>query len=250
MWCAEPIPSIGPRSRPTRRDAFTCSQQCRQASWRFGFTGPDWIAEPGSIEPRRLAYLDPPYPGMSWRYYRDHPDYAGEVDHRALILDAVDRYPDGWALSTSSSTLRLVLALIPPDIDVRIGAWTKPSPPRRARRGRRAWEPVVFVGGRPRPSTAPMLLDWIHCAPPRGYPGAVVGIKPSRFSVWVFNNLGAQPCDTMADPFIGSGAVSRAWRRYIGVEQDRPRSVAAAGETHPSLPAAADASPSAAALFA
>jgi hypothetical protein len=29
-----------------------------------------------------MAYADPPYPGQSHRHYRDHPDYAGEVDRR------------------------------------------------------------------------------------------------------------------------------------------------------------------------
>jgi hypothetical protein len=32
----------------------------------------------------RLAYADPPYPGRA-HLYADHPDYAGEVDHRELI---------------------------------------------------------------------------------------------------------------------------------------------------------------------
>lgn len=31
----------------------------------------------------RIAYADPPYPGQS-KLYRNHPDYAGEVDHAAL----------------------------------------------------------------------------------------------------------------------------------------------------------------------
>lgn len=31
----------------------------------------------------RLAYADPPYPNRSARHYRNHQDYAGEVDHAA-----------------------------------------------------------------------------------------------------------------------------------------------------------------------
>lgn len=209
-WCSETIPA------GKRRDARTCSKRCRQASWRFGHHGPDWRAELG--RPRTFAYADPPYPGMSWRYYRDHPDYAGEVDHRHLIDELVANYPDGWALSTSSKTLRMVLALIPAEVEIRVGAWTKPMPPGAAMRARCGWEPVIFSGGRPRPDDAPTLLDWVHAAPPRTLPGQVVGTKPSTFSAWVFNVLGAQPGDQLDDLFPGSGAVGVAWQRFVSVD--------------------------------
>lgn len=42
----------------------------------------------------RLAYADPPYPGCA-ALYKDHPDYAGEVDHAALLRTLQDNY-DGW----------------------------------------------------------------------------------------------------------------------------------------------------------
>lgn len=161
----------------------------------------------------RFAYADPPYPGMSQRYYSDHPDFAGEVDHASLVDRLLDEFPDGWALSTSSKTLREVLLLCPPD--VRIGAWTKPAPPSSTRRARVAWEPVIFYGGRPRPVDAPLLLDWVHAAPPRTLPGQVVGTKPSKFAFWVFDVLGATPIDEMADLFPGSGAIARAWERFV-----------------------------------
>jgi hypothetical protein len=68
----------------------------------------------------RLAYADPPYPGKAY-LYRDHPDYAGEVDHGELIA-RLAAY-DGWALSTSAAALSAVLALCPPG--VRVAAWHK-----------------------------------------------------------------------------------------------------------------------------
>src|ERR1041384_41386 len=55
----------------------------------------------------------PPYPGKAF-YYRDHPDYAGEVDHADLIA-RLAAY-DGWALSTSAAALPAVLALCPPGV--------------------------------------------------------------------------------------------------------------------------------------
>jgi hypothetical protein len=163
----------------------------------------------------RFAYADPPYPGMSARYYGDHEDFAGEVDHAELLDRLIGGFPDGWALSTSSKTLRDVLALVPAEVTVRIGAWTKPMPPGAGRRARCGWEPVLFAGGRPRPDDAPTLLDWIYAAPPRAIPGQVTGTKPAEFARWVFDCLGAAPGDELADLFPGSGAIGRAWERYV-----------------------------------
>jgi hypothetical protein len=60
----------------------------------------------------RLAYADPPYPGQSAKHYADHPDFAGEVDHAALVRDLLTY--DGWLLHTSSTALHQVLPLTPP----------------------------------------------------------------------------------------------------------------------------------------
>ena len=156
-----------------------------------------------------FAYADPPYPGMAARYYADHPDYAGEVDHQALVARLCAEFPDGWALSTSSRALRDVLMLCPPD--VWIGVWTKPVPPGYTVRPRSAWEPVIFRGGRVLPRAQTTVLDWVHAAPMRSYPGAVVGTKPPAFCAWLFASLGACRDDTLADLFPGSGAVGRAF---------------------------------------
>ena len=91
-WCTGPIPARA------RRDAVCCSTRCRQARHRFGRT----VGTRQAVAcrgPLRLAYADPPYPGKAY-LNRDHPDYAGEVDHAALIR-RLSTY-DGWALSTFS----------------------------------------------------------------------------------------------------------------------------------------------------
>ncbi len=136
-WCRGPIPLAA------RRDAICCSKRCRQARHRF-------LRAVGTAEaaaqPMRLAYADPPYPGRSARYYRDHPDFAGEVDHAALIA-SLAAY-DGWALSTSADALRDVLPLCPSG--VRVAAWHRGERPHRTARGPlSAWEPVIYLGGRP-----------------------------------------------------------------------------------------------------
>ena len=93
-----------------------CGVRCRQARHRFLRAA--GRAEAVSGVPLRLAYADPPYPANAWMY-RGHPDYAGEVDHAALI-ERLAGY-DGWALSTSAEALPEVLALCLPG--VRVAAW-------------------------------------------------------------------------------------------------------------------------------
>src|SRR6266508_1600473 len=112
-WCRGPIPAA------TRRDAVCCSVRCRQARHRFRRAAGHGQAVAGGPALRlRLAYADPPYPGNAW-LYRSHPDYAGEVDHAALIR-RLSAY-DGWALSTSAAALPAVLVLCP--TGVRVAAW-------------------------------------------------------------------------------------------------------------------------------
>lgn len=142
-WCKRPITS-------RRRDATTCSKSCRQAKYRFrrAVGVAQELRDVSPADPRRIAYADPPYPGMSRRYYGDHPDYAGEVDHEQLIA----------SLSAASEHLG--------PVDVR------PIPARRPRalpcRGQsccldpwpaaacellafplNAWEPVLYFNPRP-----------------------------------------------------------------------------------------------------
>lgn len=152
----------------------------------------------------RLAYADPPYPGRA-HLYEDHPDYAGEVDHVALIERL--REFDGWALSTNAESLHWILPLCPPEH--RILAWVKNTVTV-------AWEPVIIVSAR-RPDGG--LRDWIHSEAdsyqwrpkPDSY---VIGQKPERFCVWLFEWLGASPDDTLDDLFPGSGQVGRVWERW------------------------------------
>lgn len=71
----------------------------------------------------KIGYADPPYPGCA-RYYKDHPDYAGEVDHADLIRRLECNY-DGWVLHTSATEgLRICMPLLPPD--ARVMSWVKP----------------------------------------------------------------------------------------------------------------------------
>jgi hypothetical protein len=103
---------------------------------------------PGGSRRRRPAATAglrrPAYPGKAW-LYRGHPDYAGEVDHPALIR-RLSTY-DGWALSTSAAALPAVLALCPPG--VRVAAWHRGARPAASWRPLNGWEPVIYHVGRP-----------------------------------------------------------------------------------------------------
>ena len=214
-WCGGPV-LVG-----ARRDAVCCSVRCRQARHRFGRTLGRAVAVAAG-QPLRLAYADPPYPGKAW-LYRTHPDYAGEVDHAALIRRLCSY--DGWAQSTSSTALPAVLALCPPM--VRVAAWHRGQRPTRSLRPLSAWEPVIYTGGRPRLSTpgGPRRVDsLIHgVAPMTTLPGRVIGTKPAAFCRWIFDLLSAAEGDTLDDLFPGSGAVTRAWTTYTASEPHPPR---------------------------
>ena len=221
-WCQGPIPPAA------RRDAQCCSTRCRQARHRFTRTvgRADPSRPDGGIRTLRLAYADPPYPGTAW-LYRGHRDYAGEVDHAALIARLTVGYPDGWALSTSAAALPEVLALCPPS--VRVAAWHRGERPAASRWPLNGWEPVIWAGGRP--ADPPHLNDTLRArrvdslvhgiAPMTTLPGRVIGTKPAAFCRWVFGLLGAAPGDTLDDLFPGSGAVTRAWAAYTTGEPSR-----------------------------
>jgi hypothetical protein len=204
--------------------------RCRQARHRFGRAVGRAAVAGG--RPLRLAYADPPYPGKAW-LYRGHPDYAGEVDHAALIR-RLSTY-DGWALSTSARALPAVLALCPPG--VRVAAWHRGERPTRSWWPLNAWEPVIVHGGRPvDPSAiATRRVDsLVHgTAPMTTLAGRVIGTKPAAFCRWMFDLLGAAPGDTLDDLFPGSGAVTRAWDAFIGQPDPYPSLEARANASRP-----------------
>jgi hypothetical protein len=211
-WCREPV------SATKRRDAKFCSKRCRQAHWRFA--GHIRTARRSS-DPRKIGYADPPYPGKSG-YYKDHPDYGGEVDHAELIASLEACY-DGWALSTSSVALPTVLGLCPPK--VRVAAWFRGSRPTSSRFPLQAWEPVIYRPARAEVSPRPGDDALVHVSRPRTTdPGRVIGAKPAAFCQWLFELLAAQAQDDFVDLFPGSRGVMRAWELFSrGCSSDASR---------------------------
>lgn len=158
-----------------------------------------------------FAYADPPYIGCAHLY----PEKT-EVDHVALVTQLVRDYPDGWALSCKSGSLRELLSLL--DSRVRVMAWVKPFAVFKPNVGvAYAWEPVIVSGGRRRTREQPTVRDWVseNITLRKGLTGA----KPIRFCWWLFDVLNAQPGDELHDLFPGTGIVKQAWESYF----QRPR---------------------------
>jgi hypothetical protein len=156
----------------------------------------------------QVAYADPPYIGQAKRHYSQDPQCA-EVDHADLI-EKLNGY-DAWALSLSSTTLRIILPMCPDD--VRVMAWVKPFASFKPNvNPAYAWEPVIVRGGRKRDRSEPTVRDWVSCniTLRKGLAGA----KPEPFCFWLFDALGMQSGDEFDDLFPGTGGVSRAWEAY------------------------------------
>lgn len=155
-----------------------------------------------------FCYADPPYPGLSKRYYGKEETYAGEVNHPDLIRKVnVERF-DGWALSTSARSLWEVLPFCPEEH--RVCAWVKPIGAWTGTAGiHNCWEPLIVVGGR---QEKPGKRDWLSAQPARLGGSDLIGRKPIAFTVWMLEMLGAAPGDSLVDMFPGSGNVAAAAR--------------------------------------
>jgi hypothetical protein len=172
----------------------------------------------------QFAYADPPYIGCSKRWYKEHPDYNGEVDHKDLLQKLYTQFPDGWALSCSMPSLWDIVPNIPKDWGCRIAAWCKPFVGSRWGLGSGkplyAWEPVIFCGGR-KITKGTVIRDYLVCNIIAAQKGRIipsnrglVGAKPDEFCYWIFELLNMQPGDELQDLFPGTGRVMRAWKRY------------------------------------
>ena len=161
----------------------------------------------------RFAYADPPYPGKAGYY----PEQR-EVDHPSLIDRLRRDYPDGWALSTSSEALRDVWIDCP---ECRLYIWVRMCRVVRSVAPLHSWEALLVSAGRPRRQAVVSDLRDVLIYQGRywGFPGALVGMKPPEFAVWMFRLLGACQGDTLDDLFPGSGAVTEAWKRYVGIPE-------------------------------
>ena len=138
--------------------------------------------------PAALAYADPPYPAARIMY-RDHPDYAGEVDHAELI-ERLERDYDGWVLHTNSVSIPLIAPLVP--AGARWMAWVKPFAAFKANVPvAYAWEPVIVKAAR-KPQVSKRMVTQIGFRSRLRLRG-LTGAKPERVCSWAFEVMGAEP---------------------------------------------------------
>ena len=160
----------------------------------------------------KFAYADPPYLGCA--AYYDHPEtriWDDPETHRGLVRKLELEFPDGWAMSLHTPSLRTILPMCPEGS--RVGAWVKPFASfKPGVNPAYAWEPVIFRGGRKRGRTEPTVRDFcaVNITMRRGFTGA----KPEDFCWWVFDLLGLELEDELHDLFPGSGSVTRALDEY------------------------------------
>lgn len=157
-----------------------------------------------------FAYADPPYLGQGKKLY-GHPEWDNPEMHRLFIAGLQDRYPDGWALSASSPSLRTILPFCPEDC--RVGAWVKPFAIFKPNvNPAYAWEPVIFRGGHKRPRSEPTVRDWFDCV--ITLRKGLTGAKPAKVCKWIISLLGAKPDDSFADIFPGTGIFTKTWEEF------------------------------------
>lgn len=164
----------------------------------------------------RFGYADPPYIGQAKRYYSADP-LCAEVDHADLIKKLIKYFPDGWALSASSPSLRIILPLLPEKY--RIAVWCKSFCAfKKGVRPAYAWEPIIFVGGRNPvngyraeipPEGGKQVTPKDFVIEPITMKKGLTGAKPAKVCSYVLDLLNAKPNDEIADLFPGTEIMMR-----------------------------------------
>lgn len=163
----------------------------------------------------KFAYADPPYLDQCSRYDHYHPDglcWDDVSTHAGLIVRLVADYPDGWAMSLSSTTLHTLLPICPPN--ARVAAWVKPFAAfKRNVRIAYTWEPVIVHGGRisSKDGATPNRdhIDEPALSEPITMRKGFTGAKPERFCHWVMDLLGWKEGDQIDDLYTGTGVFDR-----------------------------------------
>jgi hypothetical protein len=158
----------------------------------------------------RFCYADPPYLGRGKAMY-GFPEWDKIERHHELVLQLRADFPDGWAMSCSSSSLLAIGYACP---NARVAAWCKPwSSFKPNVSPQYSWEPVIFAGGRKATRQEWSGRDFIVTG--ITHRRSVRGAKPEAFCLWLFEDIfHAQPDDEFVDMFPGSGAVTRAWEEW------------------------------------
>ena len=167
----------------------------------------------------KIGYADPPYPGCSAEHYGDHPDYAGEVDHKQLLERLQDEY-SGWVLHTHVPGLLMMSERGWLPKGVRVCGWFKSFAAfKRNVSVAYAWEPVIIKAARKPAVSKRMIYRDFKEVPDSIKVGITMkkglsGAKPPAVCMWAFELAGAHYQDTLDDMYPGTGAVTDAWKAW------------------------------------
>jgi hypothetical protein len=168
----------------------------------------------------KFAYADPPYIGQAKKHYKNEA-LCAEVDHNELLTRLSDEYPDGWALSCSSPSLRQILSYPACPSDIRVMAWVKPFAIFKPNvNPAYAWEPVIVRGGRKHDRYDRTVRDWVACN--ITLKKGLCGAKPEGFCRWVCQVLNVQAGDVLDDLYPGTGIMTRVFEEVISVSMGEP----------------------------
>ena len=161
----------------------------------------------------KIGYADPPYIGCA-HLYKDHPDFAGEVDHQQLIERLETDY-DGWVLHASATARSM--AILAPLIEPTGARWCNWSKSFAAFKRNvsvaYAWEPVIIKEAR-KPVVSKRQISRDYIIAPITMRRGLIGAKPEAVCHWAFELVGARPEDDLHDLFPGTGAVTMAWKSW------------------------------------
>ena len=204
-WCGGPLPELTARARSKRVDTLFCKPVCRKTAWRLGQRG---IARGVNVRPMRVAYADPPLPGVRLGVF--YQNKAGSITPRSSRSCVAD-FPDGWALSTSAKALRdLAPALSAERARLRLGEAAS-----RARAEHGHPQHVGAADRRRRGASSGPACAIGSRRSPRGTAASFPGRKPLAFIAWLFACLGVLPGDNLFDKYPGTGIVSRAFAQLL-----------------------------------
>lgn len=184
----------------------------------------------------KFAYADPPYFGRCSYYGHEHNGGGARpfdgrcwndlATHQLLVSWLCDAYSDGWALSSSSPSLRDIWPMTPPD--VRVAPWVKTFCAfKRGIRPAYAWEPVLYrsLANPPHRKHAPPERGGKQNTPKDFFAGRITlqkgltGAKSPEFCSWVLSLLNASNGDDVDEIFVGTGAMSATRSTQVETEE-------------------------------
>jgi len=181
-------------------------------------------AHDSAASPLRLAYADPPYLGCCKLYDHQHGDggpmpwdgmcWDNLLPHLLLLKHLSENY-DGWAYSSTSTSLTRLIPATHDLSDYRVAAWVKPFAAfKRNVRIAYTWEPVLFKPGRDSSKLgAPVGRD--HLAESITLRKGFTGTKPVKFCRWVLDLMGYVEGDTVDDLFPGLNPMADALAEQV-----------------------------------